>query len=46
MANKCNGQIYCVKKVEKIPFNENKRLVKSGKNFLENFFKKRRLKIN
>ena len=45
MANKCNGQIYCVKKVEKIPFNENKRLVKSGKNYMENFFKKRRLKI-
>ena len=39
MANKCNGQIYCVKKYKKSR-------VKSGKNFLENFFKKRRLKIN
>ena len=37
---------YIVLKNIKIPFNENKRLVKSGKNFLENFFKKRRLKIN
>ena len=45
MANKCNGQIYCVKKYKKSRLMKTRGLSKVEK-FSGKFFKKRRLKIN
>ena len=40
MANKCNGQIYCVKKYKKSRLMKTRGLKKDGKKILEKFLKR------